>query len=34
MQKLGVSDIPSLVKLAIRYGLTELEGAARRTAKG
>jgi DNA-binding NarL/FixJ family response regulator len=25
MQKLGVSDIPSLVKLAIRYGVTELE---------
>ena len=25
MQKLGVSDIPGLVKLAIRYGLTSLE---------
>lgn len=25
MQKLGVNDIPSLVKLAIRYGLTQLE---------
>lgn len=25
MQKLGVNDIPSLVKLAIRWGLTELE---------
>jgi len=25
MQKLGVNDVPSLVKLAIRYGLTQLE---------
>ncbi|MBP1750619.1 MAG: DNA-binding response regulator, partial [Deltaproteobacteria bacterium] len=24
MQKLGVNDIPALVKFAIRYGLTQL----------